>query len=242
MNLVAILALLVLALLLAALVRAGRVVCAGRAVWGSLPTVWGGGRKEEALASQNVVIDTLNLTHWLKTDGGPITAATVVAAIEASAPVLRRRYSGRIVYVTKNRESLASKESAERLRELFLETAQRCNVFIHMVERLPDPYPTTVSRPHQLHAALGRDDFYLIMLAAKYRCAVLSHDRFRDLVDMKIGNLDRFHVYSFIPGKPYPERDFVNPSAAEFARLRRPTTLGFAEALPSLRASPPLCG
>jgi hypothetical protein len=70
----------------------------------------------------------------------------------------------------------------------------------------------------------------------KFNCPVLSLDRFRDLVDMKAGHLDKFHVYSYSPFKAYPERDYVNPTAPEYARMVRPLTVDFSSVL----GDPPL--
>jgi hypothetical protein len=122
-----------------------------------------------------------------------------------------------------------------RLRALYQAAANRCKVYINVVERLPDDdtgvQPKTKNTSH---AVLGRDDFYLIMLTWKYNCPVLSRDRFRDLADMKSGDLNSFHVYSYSPVKILPERDFVNPTAAEFQRMRRPASVDYSDVLPHL--------
>lgn len=195
-------------------------------------------RKARALESENLVVDTLNLAHWLKRRAPLKTVETcdILAAIEKTAPILRRSYSGRIIYVTKDRETRAEKADAERLRALYQATARRCKVYVNVVERLPreeDEPDTRRHRKGKSHAALGRDDFYLIMLAWKYNCPVLSRDRFRDLADMK-ADLDPFHVYSYSPVKLLPERDFVNPAAAEFRKMRRPASVDYPAALPHL--------
>ena len=188
-------------------------------------------QKARTLASGNVVVDTLNLVHWLKrrTPLKAMGLCDIIAAIELTAPLLRKRFSGRIIFVTKDRESRMEKEMAARARALYQITACQNGVFINVVERLPGPASGVAS-----HAALGRDDFYLIMLAWRLNCPVLSRDRFRDLVEMKTGHLDKFQVYAFSPFKNFPERDFVNPAAAEFARMRRPTTVDFTDVFPHL--------
>ncbi|GFR88192.1 hypothetical protein ElyMa_002511400 [Elysia marginata] len=189
------------------------------------------GRKARALESKNIVVDTLNLVHWLKRRSPlkRVETCDILAAIGTTAPILHQKYSGRIIYVTKDRETRAAKSDAERLRALFQTTAHHYNVYIYVVERLP--VEKKVERrdgKDKSHAALGRDDFYLIMLAWKYNCPALSQDRFRDLADMKT-DLAPFHVYSFSPVKPYPERDFVNPSAAEFRRMQRPAAVDYSK-------------
>jgi hypothetical protein len=195
-------------------------------------------RKARALESENLVVDTLNLAHWLKRRAPlkRVETCDILAAIEKTAPILRRSYPGRIIYVTKDRETRAAKVDAERLRALYQATARRCKVYVNVVERLPgeeDEPDTRRHRKGKSHAALGRDDFYLIMLAWKYNCPVLSRDRFRDLADMK-ADLDPFHVYSYSPVKLLPERDFVNPAAAEFRKMRRPASVDYPAVLPHL--------
>jgi len=194
--------------------------------------------KARALESENLVVDTLNLTHWLKRRAPlkRVETCDILAAIEKTAPILRRSYPGRIIYVTKDRETRAAKVDAERLRALYQATARRCKVYVNVVERLPGEEDEPDTRRHRKgkpHAALGRDDFYLIMLAWKYSCPVLSRDRFRDLADMK-ADLNPFHVYSYSPVKLLPERDFVNPAAAEFRKLRRPASVDYPAVLPHL--------
>ena len=136
-----------------------------------------------------------------------------------------------MVYVTKDRETLASAEVTARRRAMYQAVARQCGVYVHVVERLPPRVGEAAPRRPKSHSALGRDDFYLIMLAWRYRCPVLSQDRFRDLPDMKGGLLDPFHVFSYPPGTRPRERDFVNPAAPEFGRMRRPVALEFAEVL-----------
>jgi len=193
------------------------------------PLVLGAGPPER----QTLVVDTLNLTHWLRRRAPPkrVETCDILAAIEATAPTLRRLYPGRVIYVTKDRETRVDKARAQRLRALY-QAAARCDrVYVHVVERLPGDAPRG---RRSRHAALGRDDFYLIMLARKFRSPVLSRDRFRDLPDMKGGHLQSFQVFSYSPHRRLPERDFVNPAAAEFRRMRRPTTVDYSEVLQHL--------
>ena len=185
-------------------------------------------RKERALQSKNLVVDTLNLTHWLKrrTSLKTVDLCDIIAAIDETAPVLRKRYTGRVIFVTKDRETRVEKEALVRARKLYQATARRNGVYINIVERLPGDAKSSKS-----HAAFGRDDFYLIMLAWKLNCPVLSRDRFRDLCDMKTGHLDKFHVYAYSPVKDLPDRDYVNPAAAEFSLMRRPALIDYSDIL-----------
>ena len=181
-----------------------------------------------ALESENVVVDALNLTHWLQKDpSARIGTRDILAAIRKTAPVLRQRFPGRVVYVTKNRETPVEKKKAAAIREQYQEIAKRYNIYVSLVERTPSR-DLSPSVPHH-HAALGRDDFYMIYLARKYGCSVLTRDRFRDLASMKMGHLDRFHVYTYLPFRGWPERDYVNPSAPELRRLKRPATIDYTD-------------
>lgn len=184
-------------------------------------------------ASENVIIDTLNLVHWLRRGAREtprITICDIVSAIEETAPTLKERYPGRVVYVTKDREADVGADVRAWLRGIYQGVSKRCGVYIHDVEKLPDDVSSSTSP----HSSLGRDDFYIAMMAKQYRCSVLSRDKYRDLDDMKRGELGRFHVYTYSPFKDTPERDFVNPSAPEFARMRRPRTIDYADVLPCL--------
>ena len=194
-------------------------------------------RRRKALESENIVVDTLNLAHWLRRRAPlkTVELCDIISAIDETAPTLRQKYSGRIIYVTKDRETYVEKEKAERVRALYQAASRRNGVYINVVEKLQTPEVLPTDSPAtKPHAALGRDDFYLIMLAWKLNCSVLSRDRFRDLKDMKSGHLDKFHVYSYSPVKDLPDRDYVNPVAAEFARMRRPTTVDYADVFPHM--------
>lgn len=183
--------------------------------------------RNRILRSENIIVDTLNLVHALNEGETSINIQDIIAVIDETASVIRQRYPGRIMYVTKDRETRQDKAEAVQIRALYQAAARRNMVYISVVERLPD----TVNKSAE-HAALGRDDFYLMMLAWKLNCPVLSRDRFRDLKSMKAGHLDKFHVYTYSPVKNLPERDYVNPAAAEFARMHQPTTIDYAELLP----------
>ena len=214
---------------------------------GGRGTYGGASRKARSLESKNLVVDTLNLTHWLQRRSSlkKVELCDILSAIEETAPILRSAYPGRVIYVTKDRETRADKADADRRRALYQATARRAGVYINVVERLPELHEGVSSlirakasvaekdRGSKSHASLGRDDFYLIMLAWKYNCPVLSRDRFHDLADMK-HDLESFHVYGYSPVKNLPERDFVNPAAAEFLRMRRPATVDYPAVLPRM--------
>lgn len=171
--------------------------------------------------SDNLVVDTLNLVYSV-TGSGP-SLCTILETIEATAPQLRRRYPGRLVYVLKGRSSEAAVPAATR--NAYQAAAKRNGVHINLVEKSP----VAKEGPTGSHAALGRDDFYLVMLARKYRCPVLTRDRFRDLSEMKT-DLPPFYVRAW-DATGRETRDFVTPTAPELRRLPRPTRVDPSEAL-----------
>lgn len=185
-------------------------------------------RKKKILQSSNIIVDTLNLTHWLnrRDPKKKINICDIISAINITAPLLKNEYTGRIIYVTKDRETQVEKDESVSLRKIYQTAAHTNNVYINVVERLPEEVREV--KMNKSHASLGRDDFYLIMLAWNLHCPVLSRDRFHDLSDMKTGHLDKFHVYIYSPVKYLPERDYVNPAAAEFSRMQRPIIIDYS--------------
>ena len=162
--------------------------------------------------SPHVVVDTLNLTHWLRGGKGgnaPLTRDEVIRAIDQTAPTLKRQHPGRVMYVLKDRESQFNDEA---VRAAYGEAAVRNGVYLYDVERYPDP--PAGSRPTAEHSGRARDDFFMALLAAKWRCAVLTEDRLRDF-DRFRASVSPFHVYVFAFWQDYPTRDTFGP-------IRRP--------------------
>jgi hypothetical protein len=232
-----------LGILVLALLCVAAAVLAAR-VQPALETVGGGAaRPERPRARQkpsHLVVDTLNLAHWLRgrprapgagpTDpapadsapadpGRPLEPADIVAAIDATAATLKKTYPGQLVYVLKDRESRFNEPEQ---RQAFQAAAQRNQVTVALVERYQDPPaggPTAAS-----HSARGRDDFYMSILAHRLRCPVLTADRLRDFADFRAA-VPPFHVLEFTHWRAHPARDFVRPASPAYARLRRPATV-----------------
>jgi hypothetical protein len=175
----------------------------------------GDARAKIARGSENIVIDTLNLVHWHRKGSRKLHLCDIVSTIEDTAPLLRKRYPGRVVYVTKDRDGVVSKSETMLARSIYQTVAKQESVYIHVVEKGDEPLK------RGRHSTQGRDDFYLALLAKKYRCPVMSFDRFRDLDSMKHGDLPSFRVYSYSPSGR-GTRDYVTPSAPELRRLPRP--------------------
>ena len=247
------------ALLLLVVVLA--LVLGARAYGGAARATFGGAespRVQKANASDNVVVDTLNLTHWLaecapadtsrKAKKGrrqklQVTQCDIVGAIERTAPILKDRFPGEVIYVVKDRDSVPNDE---RTRIIYAVAARRCGVSVHITERTGDAraawQPDGSDKP--THQGGGRDDFYMGVLAWKYRCVVLTEDRMRDFQELK-HEVDPFRVHTIdhwrLPtastgeGSGAPgiiERlrpEHYNPGAREFVVVRSPVRVGFAD-------------
>jgi hypothetical protein len=189
------------------------------------------------------VVDTLNLTHWARSGDPtrPLTTCDIIGTIRESAPLLRKKYPGHLMFVTKDRETATNDR---RTRALYEDAARSNGVHVHLVERYADapgetaPHPSwrALGRPAGAapsHAERGRDDFLMGVLARRHRCPVLSRDRFRDFAELK-GEVRPFLVREFSPHRDFPETQQYNPGAAEFAALRAPRRLDPAAVLPGL--------
>lgn len=189
---------------------------------GPLRAAVGGGRLP-ARESPHLVVDTLNLAHWLS--GGSETVRLsperIAEAIDRTAPELRKRYQGRVMYVLKDRESRFSSDAD---REAYRLAAVRNRVYVCAAERYADP-PKGVD-PSSAHSARGRDDFYMALLAWKWRCPVATEDRLRDFSQLR-ATIQPFHVYEWAYWREAPSRDFIRPEAPTYARVRKPRAIRF---------------
>lgn len=212
--------LVILCLILAALCLSGP---AGAVLGGASAAVTRGVRRRGAdpALSPHIVVDTLNLTHWLLRPDS-LTPAVIVSAIDKTAPTLKLRHPGRVMYVLKDRESQFNDEAA---REAYREAAVRNGIYVYVVERYPDP-PAGV-KPSAEHSSRARDDFFTALLAFRWRCAVLTEDRLRDF-DRFRATVSPFHVYEFAFWREQPHRDFIRPESPAYARLRRPKLVRYA--------------
>ncbi|MDE2100889.1 MAG: hypothetical protein KGL39_26820 [Patescibacteria group bacterium] len=180
-----------------------------------------GGAPRRHKPDTHIVVDTLNLTHHLNSTSASryIKLDDVIRTIDETAPVLRKRYGDRVMYVTKDRET---ELNAPDVRVKYSDAAKRNGVYVFVVERYEPAGARQVS-----HAARGRDDFMLAVLAAQYKCPVLSNDKFRDF-DAFRSDVEPFHVYEFAYWRALPERLFIRPASPAYRRIRRPFTVGYA--------------
>jgi hypothetical protein len=221
-----------LLLVVVAVVACAVALCASAAP-GRLPSYLGGDppgrRRRAALASPHLVVDALNLAHWRRRDrsdrSGPVGLCDVIETIDKCTPALQKKFTGRVVYVTKDRETAPVDAKA---RAALQAAARRNHVHIALAERYRDEDAAeriaaqVAGRP--AHAAKGRDDFYLALLAWRLRCPVLTADRLRDFEEFRT-ELPPFHVREYAYWRDKPERDYVRPAAPAYAKVLKPVTL-----------------
>jgi hypothetical protein len=169
-----------------------------------------------------VVVDLLNLTHWL---GRAPTAGTMAEVILATAPVLLERHSGRVVYVGKDQ---TSKPNTADNRAVLARAAAKASirVYVAVAERAPEfeTAPTNSAG----HTAKGRDDMYMAVLADRYKCAVLSEDRLRDFNEFRHA-IQPFRALEFAGWRGAdapPVKEYIRPSA--YTKLPRPRMSRYA--------------
>jgi hypothetical protein len=184
-------------------------------------------RTPDPALSPHVVVDTLNFTHWhlereAREAGGkpaPLTPEAIVAAIDTAAPVLKKRHPGRVMFVLKDRESQFNDAA---VREKYRLAAERNGVYVSVAERFADP-PAGV-KPSAEHSSRGRDDFYMSLLAFRYRCAVVTADKLRDFSRFR-ATIPPFYVIEYTFWRDRPEREPIRPDSPAYARMRKPRTV-----------------
>ena len=187
----------------------------------------GGAFRPRPPRADHVVVDLLNVTHWLhhkKNTNARIDAQAVLRTIDATAPLLKKRWPGRVTYVVKDR---THEFNDDKTHELYADAAARNRVVICVAEQYRDP-PTSNNRLSRGHSAAGRDDFYMCLLAQRERAVVVTNDRLKDFKDFR-RELPPFHVLEFSYVRRLPTRDFIRPESLAYAGLRRPVLVSPAE-------------
>lgn len=195
--------------------------------------VSGGAKERKKMRSEpratHVVVDTLNLTHHMqkqksKTAKTKVDTSSIIGTIDRTAKRLRELFEGRVMYVLKDRDAALLSAG---VREQYAECAKRNGVYVASVERYADPPVLhTDSVASDSHAAKGRDDFYMAVLAARWQCPVLTEDRLRDFAEFR--KIEPFHVVEFSYWSDKPESDYIIPSSASYSGLRKPRTIRYA--------------
>ena len=186
---------------------------------------WGGTYNQNRSIDKldTIVVDTLNMTHEIcsdKTDKYKISHGDVIKTIKIITNKLRPQIK-KIMFVTKTRDY--NDKSPEYIRNSFKKLSKELQVDIYLTEKLKK------SKKITSHASIGRDDFYVILMAWKHRCPVLGQDYYKDLRDMKFGEMDSFYVRKYLPFKKFEEKDYINPTAQEYKRIRRPRVIRWEE-------------
>lgn len=184
----------------------------------------GGREPRRTRESAHVVVDALNVTHWLFP--GEITRKKIVDMIDYVSPQLVKRWTGRVMFVVKDRESRFNDEDS--LID-YATAAKRNGVYVTLAERYQAP-PSGNGPPTDEHSALGRDDFYMSLLASRYKCPVITGDRLRDF-DLLRSSVPPFIVREYAYWRDAPVRDYVRPGSGAYVRLRKPRIIFPDEAI-----------
>ena len=155
----------------------------------------------------DLIVDTLNILHYI---GLKPNDKSIRRTIEKTLPIIRKKYSGHIFYVVKDRDTAFTSEETKAMYE---ELAKEHKITIASVEKYktqPNANDLVADKKNKDHAAKGRDDFYTLFLANKYNCWVLTNDRYVDAGDFK-RNLIPFHVYEYTYFKKRPDHVIIEP-------------------------------
>jgi hypothetical protein len=186
-------------------------------------------KKKIPYTSEHVVVDGLNMTHWMMGDKTKITPEIIKNCVIKAGKQLKARFKGRVMIVLKDRTNqFNDNDTHAEIQKL----ARESGCYIYIVERYKEP-PRDITKPNNTskeakHAAVGRDDFYATLLARKWRCGVLTEDRLRDFGEFR-QNIPAFQIYEFVGYKNTPIRDYVTPSAPIYRDLRVQRRLNFSE-------------
>ena len=151
-----------------------------------------------------------------------------MSAIGRGATALRAQFPGTLTFVLKDQDSALNDGAT---RAAYQAAAERYRVHIVCAEKYAATQAASQAASQaamQAHAASGRDDFYMCLLARKLRCCIATEDRLRDFAEFR-GAVAPFISVSFAYWRALPARDYIKPDAGAFARLRRPCLLRFSE-------------
>lgn len=152
-----------------------------------------------------IVVDTINLTHYLENS---IDIDGFKKTITQATKKLNKHYTDRIIFVLKDRNMHnIPDENKKQLEEL----ANKLRITIVITEQYlgtkhaPDP---------KTHSSFSRDDFYMCVLANKYKCSILTSDKLRDFREFN-KTINEFIVYEYNYFSA-PKIDFMNPKKFKF--------------------------
>jgi hypothetical protein len=165
--------------------------------------------------SPHIVIDTLNLTHYLN-EGKKIGPELIIETINATSDIIKKHYKGNIIYVLKDRDS---KFNDIDIRNKYQQTAIINKIYISIAEKYINP-PSGVPVSYE-HSSAGRDDFYMSLLAYKYRCQVLTGDSLKDFNRFR-ATLQPFYVYEYSYWSDFPKKEYIRPESTAYTKLKKP--------------------
>jgi hypothetical protein len=166
------------------------------------------------IPSKNIIVDTLNVTHWMR---GKVSSHDISETISTITPILARIYKGGdIMFVLKDRDNSFYTEEDHKL---FKWLSDKNKVTIYVAEKYKDP-PQSQNKQTNKHSTKGRDDFYMSVLAAKYKCGVITEDSLKDFAEFR-NNIQPFYVLIYRFWKDIPDKDYIRPEIG-YAKLRRP--------------------
>lgn len=167
----------------------------------------------------HVIVDTLNLCHWAY---NKISRELIVTVIKKASLVLRKLYDDRIMFVFKDRDHGYFDPSDSKF---FDALAKETKTYIYVVEKSP-LHPD--DGKNKDHWAKGRDDLYISMLAKKWKCSVLSEDRYHGIKEGKV-HVKPFYVDVHNYWKADIEREFYKPELFHTMSFKRPKRIPFDE-------------
>lgn len=173
--------------------------------------------------SQHIVVDTLNLTHWIHGGKITITPKLIISAIDKTAPFLRKKHNGRIMYVLKDRES---QFTTPETKQLYKDIANKHSIYIIVAERYVDP-PIGVPKTDQ-HSSRGRDDLLISILANRWRCSVLTEDRLHDFKEFR-ATIQPFYATEYTFWREFPHKEYIRPESISLLKLRKPRMLRYID-------------
>nr|BBO53973.1 hypothetical protein [Abalone asfa-like virus]BCY04532.1 Histone-like DNA-binding protein [Abalone asfa-like virus] len=155
-------------------------------------------------AKTNLVIDSLNLTHWLYPEKEHICQEDVISMIKTLTPKLRKHYSNKLMFVTKDAENT---ELTYEQKKQFNTLAHDLKVYIYLAEKLRD---VNDKKDPTQHSYKGRDDFMMTHLGNSLDCAVLTKDSLKDIQELELAVPPfKLSIFSFM--SKYPEKMIITP-------------------------------
>lgn len=182
---------------------------------GTSPTSGGGifvPRLEKILKSPNIIVDTLNIVHWIGFK--KVNIENIKTGINFINPQINKKHPGKKIYVIKDPDhsSYSDKEKNE-LREF----SKDKKITIILAEKLESKNIREV-----LHQTKGRDDFTLILLADKYQFPILTNDRLKDLNELSL----MLPIFRMITMDQHEiKKEIINPERYQAKKFMSPARI-----------------